>query len=744
MRYLLTVIYVLLLFNACSPTRRLQKHDRLFTGTDVSFTSRPSHEKEIREKLSTTLPVPNTPGILNIRTGFYNLFKKHHTSGIRNMIQNGLGSKPKLFNENHLKRSTTQIKRVLQNYGYFNAAVSCDTLVENREVGIHCNVDPNKEYSIDSIIFLKDTLDISADIKEKYRLKYIRQAEAYDRNDLFNERNTIVNHARNIGYINVGIEDIIFHVDTTTTDDIHLYVDLKESMDTTKYMRFITGKIYIDSDYSLSDKDSIENISFNEKSGFYNINSDPLIRASRIKKTILMREGKSLGAIAQRLSIARLLKLGVFRFVNLQMKQRNDTLDQYLYLTRNTIRSISAEAEINNRSGSLFGAEGNINFSHKNIFHGAEELTTSLKTGIEINQRLKDIVNSYYFTGEVKIVYPQLLIPFVEPPTTKYYVPKTITALSTSFNRRLNFYSTFSQQAKYGFLWKENSSKTHEFNPIDWSYNTVRNQSQVFLDSIAKNPRLAKSFQDIFITGLNYSFTYENSSEVGIENSLYQKATIETSGNMLRLLDFRKQGALFGTPYAQYVRLTNDTRKYWKINKGLSIATRFLGGIVYAYGNSVEPPFNKQFSIGGANSLRAFSIRSIGPGSFYSDKTVQNTFWDQTGDLKLEGNIELRFPIYKVVHGAAFLDMGNIWYLNSGADYLDFRFKDFYKKIAIGTGFGLRFDFSFLVFRTDFGIPVRQPTSDLNFKWTIQDAQPFQWSWLRNNVKLNLGLGYPF
>lgn len=371
-----------------------------------------------------------------------------------------------------------------------------------------------------------------------------------------------------------------------------------------------------------------------------------------------------------------------------------------------------------------------------------------LKAGLETQLGVKSLINSSYVSAEASIQFPRLVLPFMEARTTKYFVPKTIMSINTNYQRRTNYYDVFSQQAKYGFLWKESKNKVHEFNPIDLSYNRLINPSKVFLDSLSRNPRLAKSFQNMIIPTSNYSFTYENSSDVGRDNSFYEKATIEFAGHTYRLIDKylvkSTDGTIFKTPYSQYTKITSDTRKYWKYGS-LSLATRLYAGAIFAYGNSTQPPFNRQFSIGGANSLRAFSLRSLGPGVFYLDRSDdEELYWDQIGDVKLEINAELRFPVFNFIKGAIFVDSGNIWLLDTKDPDLDFSFSDFYKEIAVGTGFGLRFDLNFFVFRTDLAFPLRKPLSTGSFGWTMDESGFMTLPWLQKNVKLNLGIGYPF
>lgn len=741
---------VVILGIGCSATKGLPPDAFLYTGTKLRIENGDKGRlpAALRVEIDESLPQKNTSGLFNMRTGLYNIYDSTGTEGFRHMIKNQLGSRPKVFKSSMVEYAENTIQKKFLDYGYFDARVSCDTITKKRKKSMLCTVDPEARYRVDSIVFPYDSLPVSNHIHETQKLKYLKSGKYYSRADIISERERILKTGKNIGYAYMGIDDIIFHVDTTKRKHAaDIYVVMRPHKDSLHYTQFTTGNIYINSDYKISDSDTIKQVKLDTSTGFYNFNTEGILNTATLKKVILLRPGQGYNHGIQKLTVNRLLEMGLFRFVNIKMERRGDTLDQYIYLTRGNIKSITGEVELNNRSGNIFGTSGNVRYTHKNAFQGGEIFNIGLKAGLETQIGAKSWINTSFVSTEASIQYPKLVLPFIEARTTRYFVPKTIMAINANYERRTGFYDLLSQKVKYGFLWKESKNKVHEFNPIDISYNRLINPSSVFLDSLSNNPRLAQSFQNILIPTTNYSYTYENSSDVGRANSFYQKATLELSGHTYRLIDrylLGNKGEILKTPYAQYTKITSDTRKYWQY-KSLSFATRLFAGAVFAYGNSQHAPFNRQFSIGGANSLRAFALRALGPGSFYIDtKDSGLLYWDRLGDVKVELNMEMRFPIFGFMKGALFVDAGNIWLTNTKAPILDFGFSDFYKEFAVGTGLGLRFDLNLFVLRTDFAFPLRKPVEGNTMKWTTQEQGFMTIPWLFNNTKINLGIGYPF
>jgi outer membrane protein assembly factor BamA len=300
-------------------------------------------------------------------------------------------------------------------------------------------------------------------------------------------------------------------------------------------------------------------------------------------------------------------------------------------------------------------------------------------------------------------------------------------------------------------LWKENEQKEHLFNITEITYASPQNVTPLYQEQILANESLGKVIEKQLIFGPTYSYTYTNTLQKRKKNTFYYKGTIDLAGNVAGLVTGAnsKKGdtiKIFDVPFSQFVKIENDFRHYYKLGPDSQLASRIIVGAGFAYGNSGEMPFIKQFFIGGTNSLRAFRARSIGPGSFDGASANTSTFLpDQSGDLKLEFNTEYRAKIYGLVKGALFLDAGNIWLLNENSEKPGAKFsKKFMNEIAVGAGAGLRFDFSFLILRTDLAFPLRKPYLADGDRWVLDKIDFGSGPWRRENLVFNLAIGYPF
>jgi outer membrane protein assembly factor BamA len=311
--------------------------------------------------------------------------------------------------------------------------------------------------------------------------------------------------------------------------------------------------------------------------------------------------------------------------------------------------------------------------------------------------------------------------------------------------------------ASFGYDWKNTANTEQNFNPLAVTYAHLTNTTQTFNDLLDANPLLKKSFEEQFIIGQNYSFTYNNQLEKDHKNHLYFKGEIDLSGNLLQLVQslFLKRSAtpddpykIFGTIYSQYYKFDIDVRQYYNTtDQGASIANRIIVGVGVPYGNSTTLPYVKQFYIGGSNSVRAFTARGLGPGSYkMSDSIASASFLDQAGDIKLEGNTEYRFPIVSILKGALFIDAGNIWLMRADTSRPGGQFssKTFLSEIAVGTGFGIRLDLSFFVLRLDIAFPLRIPSLPHDERWVLKKIALGNSSWRKNNLEFNVGIGYPY
>jgi len=290
-------------------------------------------------------------------------------------------------------------------------------------------------------------------------------------------------------------------------------------------------------------------------------------------------------------------------------------------------------------------------------------------------------------------------------------------------------------------------------NPIDVSYTTVGNKSAAFNKLVKGNPFLEKSYEEKFIAGGNYSFTYNEQVVPGKKVQYYFHLISELTGNVFSLakiiggekISSDNPATIAGSIYSQYAKLSVDGRFYYNFPDKNKLAIRFFAGVAKTYGNSSVLPYSKQFFSGGPNSIRAFHINSVGPGTYEQD-TAKIGFLQLGGDVKLEMNTEYRFGIMRYLKGAVFVDAGNVWLLKANPENIGtpFMFSKFLNEIAVGAGVGLRVDVSFFILRFDLAMPLSKPWLEENHRWVGNQINFGSSTWRKENFILNVAIGYPF
>lgn len=436
------------------------------------------------------------------------------------------------------------------------------------------------------------------------------------------------------------------------------------------------------------------------------------------------------------------------------MAPQQDTpkLNTYYYLTPLPKKSLKLELNGSTKSNNLTGSQISVSWRNRNTFKAGELLTITALGGFEVQYSGQLAGYNTYRGGlEANLAIPRFVVPFLNLNTKSGFVPKTNILLAYDLLNKQKLYSLNSFRASYGYTWKESIRKEHQLNPVSINYVQPVNVTAVYLAAIDTNPTLQKAIDKQFILGSTYSYTYNPLTGNGVPSGIYFNGNIDLSGNIAGLIsgaDLKngKTVSIFNAQFSQYVKADVDVRYYVKAGNNSVWASRLIAGVGYPYGNSSSLPFIKQFFIGGNNSLRAFRSRSLGPGTYLGARdTITRFFPDQSGDIKLEMNTEYRAKLFSVINGAIFFDAGNIWLYNKdpqkpGAEFTG----QFLKQLAVGTGVGLRADVSFLVLRLDVAFPLRKPWLPDGQQWVIKQIDLGNGSWRRDNLILNIAIGYPF
>ncbi|MHC5202609.1 translocation and assembly module lipoprotein TamL [Myroides sp. LJL119] len=753
---------VILFLFSCSNTKYIQNGEYLYTGAQIKIVDdslSSSKKKAMSEELHELLrPLPNS-GFLGFRPKlfFYNLAgNPQKNSKIRNWFRNKLGQAPVLYNQVDLQHNSAILSNRLENQGYFNVVVNSDTVKQGpKKRAALYTIEPKDQYLINQVTFVNDSTALQQLIYSARRFTKLKKGTPYNLENIKEERVRFDNFVKNKGYYYFSANDIIVQVDSSVGNhQVDLFVKVKNSTPKAALSAYSIDSIYVYSDYVLSDTD-IEK----EKDSAYLykdlriIDPNKTFKPGIFDRAIFLNSGDLYNRNKHNMSLNRLVNLGVFKFVKNSFEISdtiNNKLNVYYFLTPDNPKAIRFELLGKNNSASYTGAELNLNWSNKNFFKGAEVFSVSAYAGADFQMSAANKGYDVYKAGlEATLTWPRLISPF-EFNNEITYTPKTRATIGYEYLERSKLYALNSFKASWGYLWRKNAYVEHQLNPLEVTYVAPQHVTDMYYEYAQGNPSLQRVLDKQLIFGPTYSFTYTNTMKTFKEHTYYYRGIVDMSGNITGLLmgaDYRKdrQKSILGVPFSQYVKIDQDVRHYWRLGRYSQLVSRARVGVGIAYGNSKGMPYTKQFFIGGTNSIRAFKARSLGPGSFNPHSLDTGFIPDQSGDMILEFNIEYRKKLFSIVHGALFVDMGNIWNLDDVSDRPGGKFtSDFYKEIAIGTGAGLRFDITFLVLRLDLAFPLRIPYNKPGDRWVIDDIRFGDSKWRKDNLMFNLAIGYPF
>jgi hypothetical protein len=770
---------LLLILSSCSATRYLPEGEELYTGAKVTVNdslykedlTKKEKKKMAGELEELTRPKPNSTfffGLLRPGVWFYNIAGKPKGKGVRHFIREKLGEKPVLFSEVDLEKNRDLIKNRLENKGYFRPDVFF--LIKNqknRKVGLEYVVNIARPYTIQNVFWPQGDSVLLKELRATQPGTLLNPGNTYDLQVLKQERERIANALKDRGLFYFNPEFILFQVDSTLGNKkLNIHLKLKDNIPAYTTRIYVLDKIYLIPNYSLLRDSSRRKRDTTEVNGYYYVGNTKAFRPAVLIRSTFLKKGELYSNKNYQLTLNRLMNLGAFKFVNIKfdidsVNEYLDTfkdygrLDAYIQLTPLPRRTARAEFRLVSKSNDFAGPGLTLSLRNRNLLHGAELFTISANGSIEtlIAGRNRGLT-SYSYGVESQLQLPRFYVPFkVNPPTR--FVPKTIIGLGFQQLSQAQYYNMNSFNFKAGYKWNETERKMHELYPINVNYLRLGRTTSRFDDLVRKNYILQRSFEQQFILGSSYIYTYNTQVDGDHKHDFYFAGTADVSGNLAYLVQSatasRKSTpddpyTLLSKPYAQFSLISLDLRHYLHADKRNTIASRLFTGIGAAYGNSVTLPYAKQFFTGGNNSVRAFRSHGIGPGTYHNETSSRGFFVDQVGDIKLEGNVEWRADIYGVFKGAVFLDAGNVWLMKEDTARPGGKFEPgkFMSQLAVGTGFGLRIDVSYFVLRFDLGIALRKPNRAEGDRWVIDTIAPGKKEWRRDNLVLNIGIGYPF
>jgi outer membrane protein insertion porin family len=758
-----------LLFVSCSGLKKLPEGSRLYTGAQVKVESQDEIPKEatlIQDLKSILRPEPNNV-FLGMRPGltFYNMVGEvKKEKGFKHWLKYKIGAPPVLLEDVAYERMKLVLENRLFNSGYFDARVEAEVIMHPKKpkARVEYTAHLRRPYLIDSIDYPEVLDSLSLYIRGLERNSLLEKDQIYSLGRLKSERERIADTLKDKGYFFFAPDYLIFDADTTfgplPDRKVYLHLRLKEELPGDALKAYRMRNLYLFPDYYSQNvlRDTIP------LKDYYYVTRSNLFRPSILLNALFLHKGDYYDEKAHARSIRYLEGMEMFRLVNSRIQRTEDSsryeLDGFFYLTPKNSTSLRSEVGVNSKTNSFVGPELNVSMTNRNVFRGAEQLVTDFNAAYEVQVGVDDREGDRAIALQAKT---SLLIPRILPrglhKKEHNFVPFTKATLGARYFNRLRFYTLASLNGRFGYNYTQSVRSYYELDPVAIDYVDILNTTPEFDSLLEVNPSLAQSFEEQFIVGSQYNYSYNNFSNKKTRHHLAYFGLIGFSGNLLWLGDALLNGEfstpddqyeIFDSPISQYSRHISDIRYYYDFNERQKLATRFIFGLGVPYGNSEVLPYIKRFFVGGINSIRAFAVRSIGPGSFdpQAEDVLPGAFLQQVGELKLETNFEFRYPIISYLKGALFLDIGNVWLLEEDLDLPggEFVFSDFVSELAVGTGLGFRLDVDVVVVRLDLAFPLRKPFLPEGERWTFNEINPWNINWWRDEVILNFAIGYPF
>jgi len=757
---LLTVL-VAVLTTACSTTSKLGENDVLYTGVKkLNYHQEEARIDEgVKEDIFTAINVkPNNPLYSPYyRTPFpFGLMLYNHidadATGFKGWLYKHFASRPVLISRVNPQARVEMINTILRNNGYFTSSASY-TLNPSKnpkkaKITYDINVEP--PYTIGNIQYINDNIPITNMIDSLAQVNnYFKTGSRYCLDSLSAVRIDITNFLRNRGYYYYRPEYIQFLADSLQDEGV-IHMRMVESADVPNnaHVRYRTNNITatVVSDDLKGEPDTI----ITERCTLIRYN--PVhIQDGTIPSCIRTRKGRLFRVNSIDRTQAALSRLGIFSTVDIQVEpvdtitpEGEGLLDLYINCVLDKPWEIKFELQGSSKSNSFIGPGVQIGATHKNAFGAGERFSLNLfgeyqwQTGGSDYQDAD--FNSYEFGIKSGLSFPRLLAPSFLYPSRRY-TNWTRLSLSANIINRPDFFKMAQFTTAFSWEWHSTRHSFHELTPFSLTYTKLLNTSYEFDSAMIDNTALAESFNDVFIPKIEYTYTYD--ADINSRNHITFKGNVSEAGNVFAgiwsLAGSHGLKELFGTPFSQYVKAQAQVVWTHKLKFEGSLVSRLYVGAAHAYGNLEEVPYREQFFIGGANSVRAFAVRTVGPGSYHPDFDDRYSYYDQTGTFKFEANTEYRFPILGYFKGAVFLDAGNIWLLSEDAfrEGGKLKMSNFFKELALGTGVGLRFDMQMLVVRADLGIALHAPYD--TGKKGYYNINKF-----KDGLAFHLAIGYPF
>lgn len=761
---------ILIIVSGCRSTKYVPEGSYLLDNVSIEVEGENPFSGEELTTYLRQLPNHKMLWLTKFRLGLYNMSGEDSTKWWNRRLK-AMGEPPVIYDSVLMSSSADQLQQAFINKGYLGATVVADTVVTGKKkIEVDFTIQSGQPHRIVNIERIYNDPHIAEILESDTLRSSIKRGDALDVSLLEMERARLSSLLRNRGYYTFNKELITFNADTTAGSldvDLTLTVDApapENGREKAPDKYIVRRVIYVtDFDSGLSfgsgHLNVVDTVSYKDIEIYYG--SKKYLRPGVLWENNFIEPGKpfrenEVQRTYNALSRFEILKFIDIRFVEVGYIGDDGLIDAYILLTPTNSQSVAIEVEGTNSEGDLGAALG-VSYSHANLGKGSESFTAKIRGAYEsLSGNLEGLINDRYmeYSLDMRVKFPKFKAPFLKESFKRRVNATTDFNMTVNYQERPEYtriISTLGWNYRFTELRKQNR---HVLTPIDINYVYIPKSTYDFIDQIAPdNPLLRYSYEDHFIMRLGYSFYHSNKRpetpwQRGYQKDIYTiRVHGEIAGNLLFALsnifsphhDLKKSPyKVFGIPYSQYVKAEGDFALLHIFDLRNSVAFQAFLGIGYPYGNSTILPFEKRFYGGGANGVRGWSVRTLGPGAFPGSNSVSD-FLEQCGDIRFKMSAEYRAKLFWVVELGAFIDVGNIWTIKNyeNQPYGLFEFKEFYKQLAAAYGLGVRLDFKYFLLRFDLGMKAHNPAHGED-PWPLIHPR-----WHRDHA-FHFSIGYPF
>lgn len=764
---LFSAFIVALLVVACSTTKSIPDGEQLYIGIAKTKIYNNDKSNQGQRALSSAEKVINEPpnnslfGSARYRLwppiGLY-VYNRYVNDSTRlgKKIYDMFATEPKFISTVNPSLRATIATNILKEHGYFRALVtdSIETMANNpKEARVHYTIDMDKPFALDSITYLKPIAMTDTTTLVHEEISEMKKGKQFMLEYLIKDRFNISDILRNNGFYYFKPDYIYYEADTVQQDyKVQVRTKIKEGVPQYALKPWKIRNVVFTVDGNAYRKKN-DSISVNGVRIRYD-GKHPAVRSSVLARRISLKPGDYYTQERERIMRISLSRLGAFAYTDFQFRpvdSLSQLLDLYINSTLDRPWDATFEGNFKVKSNNYIGPGARLALSRRNAFRGGETLSAGVYGSYEWQTGKNafgkpSLLNSYLLGADVNLSAPSIFLPYVDATALPFPTTTDIN-LRASLLNRAKYYRMFSVGASMIYTFIVSDQHRHEVTPISLQFNLLDKGTENFKNIVEENPVLGLSLRSQFIPQLGYTYTYDNTFDNRGKHHVWMEYSFSEAGNLINGLysikePYNKTKKFFGVPFAQFVKATADLHYTYTINRNQAVALRFATGAIYSYGNMTIAPYSEQFYVGGANSIRAFTVRSVGPGG-YIPRDSRYAFIDQVGEFKLEANAEWRMQLFGKLYGAMFLDAGNVWlirpdeYRPKGSLMELSSAKEFFDQIALGTGVGIRYDLEFFVIRFDVGFGLHLPYH--SSRQGYYNIPRF-----KDAIGYHIAIGYPF